>query len=145
MAITMYPWIFATKEEKQDKILMNHENIHRAQQKELLVIGGMLAYIFHGLYLAIKLLNLSRAYDYNLFEVEAKAHEKDLKYLSKRKRFACFRKDSLMTRRYKELDLKYYDFSGRAGAVFLIIALLLFITGLILVITYSVKLAQLQQ
>jgi len=139
MAITIYPWIFATKEEKQDKVLMNHEQIHIAQQKELLIIGGMLAYIFHGLYLAIKLLNLSRAYDYNLFEVEAKAHEKDLDYLKNRKSFACFKKDELMEKRIKELDSKYYDFSGRAGAVFLIIALAIFVIGLSLVIAYSIK------
>jgi hypothetical protein len=139
MAVTIYPWIFASKEEKQDKVLMNHEQIHIAQQKELLVIGGMLAYIFHGLYLAIKLLNLSRAYDYNLFEVEAKAHEKDLDYLKNRKSFACFKKDDLMEARWRELDNKYYDFSGRAGAVFLIIALALFVIGLSLVIAYSLK------
>ena len=141
MAITIYPWIFATKEEKQDKILMNHENIHIVQQKELLVIGGMWAYLFHGLYLALKLMNISRAYDYNIFEVEAKAHEKDLDYLKNRKSFACFKKDDFMEKRIKELDNKYYDFSGRAGAVFLILSLALFIIGLSLIVVYSLKLS----
>jgi len=87
-------------------------------------------------------MNISRAYDYSIFELEAKAHERDLNYLKIRPKLACFKKDPLIDQRLNELDHKYYDFSGRAGAVFMIISLALFLIGLSLLVAYSIKLSQ---
>lgn len=80
VAITIFPFIFVrTIENKQDVILINHEKIHLAQQKELLVILFYIAYLFELIFKGYK--NIS-------FEKEAYNNEKNLKYLEKRRLFA---------------------------------------------------------
>lgn len=82
IAITLYPFIFARKE--LDKYVLNHENIHGEQQKELLLI---LFYILYCLEYLIKLcitFNTSKAYYSISFEQEANKYEHDLDYINRR-------------------------------------------------------------
>ena len=82
IAMTMCPFIFTRKE--LDKYVINHENIHGEQQKELLLI---LFYILYCLEYLIKLcitFNTSKAYYSISFEQEANIHEHDLDYINHR-------------------------------------------------------------
>ena len=83
--ITLFPFIFLLrKEDKRNKVLINHEKIHIRQQLELLVFPF---FIWYGIEFLIRLLqykNWSRAYRNISFEREAYENEKDLDYLKKR-------------------------------------------------------------
>jgi len=88
-ALTIYPFIFLRDPaSKHDFILINHEQIHINQQKELLWI------LFFAWYLTEFVLKLFyyrsayQAYKNISFEREAYAHESDLFYLENRKRFS---------------------------------------------------------
>jgi len=84
-AITLFPFIIS--KEKMDDITLNHEKIHIAQQKELLVIFFYLLYVYYFIenYLFYK--DIHTAYMMISFEREAYEHDSDLSYLSNRKRF----------------------------------------------------------
>ena len=83
--LTLFPFIFLLrKEDKRNKVLINHEKIHIRQQLELLVFPF---FIWYGIEFLIRLLqykNWSRAYRNISFEREAYKNEKDLDYLKKR-------------------------------------------------------------
>lgn len=88
-AITLYPFILLKyKKDENNKVLINHESIHIAQQKELWILK------FYWLYLKEyrklkKLINNKReAYHAISFEKEANHYERNLKYLKNRKPFA---------------------------------------------------------
>jgi hypothetical protein len=87
--ITLYPFIFAKDEEAlKDDIFLNHEKIHLAQQKELLVIGFYLIYAIEFAYQYIIYRDSFKAYWNISFEREAYANEKNPEYLSTRERFS---------------------------------------------------------
>lgn len=71
---------------------INHENIHTAQQKELLFIFFYLIYFFEWLFNLIKYKNFKDAYKNISFEKEAKSNEENNNYLANRKLFAMWRK-----------------------------------------------------
>ena len=75
-AITIWPFIF-TREE-MNKTILNHENIHGAQQKELLLIGFYLVYLIEWIF---------KGYRKVSFEVEAYQNEGNDNYLKSRKLF----------------------------------------------------------
>lgn len=81
-AITLYPFVFV-KGEGSEKMI-NHENIHLEQQKELWIIG------FYVLYLLDWALNLAKgmtkkeAYRNIIFEKEAYDNDDNLAYLKTR-------------------------------------------------------------
>ena len=83
--ITLFPFIFLLrKEDKRNKVLINHEKIHIRQQLELLVIPF---FIWYGLEFLVRLFqykNRREAYRNISFEREAYNNEKDLDYLKKR-------------------------------------------------------------
>ncbi|WBV61443.1 hypothetical protein PFY12_04800 [Chryseobacterium camelliae] len=84
--ITLFPFIFIRKsEDRENKILINHEKIHLKQQMELLVIFFYIFYVIEYYYWLIKLKNKHLAYRRISFEREAYIHESDLGYLQKRK------------------------------------------------------------
>lgn len=88
-AITLYPFIFVRDEiDKKDRVLINHENIHIAQQKELLVIGFYLLYALDFGLKYLRFRNWDAAYRNLFFEREAYANESNLNYLKTRVRFA---------------------------------------------------------
>jgi hypothetical protein len=91
-SITLWPFIFIRDYDlKQDVILMNHEKIHLAQQKECLVIPFYVIYLTEYVIHRLKNQSHDKAYRNISFEREAYAKEKDFAYLSKRKHYANFR------------------------------------------------------
>ena len=89
VAITLYPFIFLKNQNDRDnKILINHERIHLQQQIELLIIPFYLWYIIHFLINYFKYENWEKAYRNIIFEKEAYNNENDLNYLKKRKQYA---------------------------------------------------------
>jgi len=87
--ITLYPFIFLKdKRQKSDVILLNHERIHIAQQKELLVLFFYFWYVIEFLIRLMIYKNKSIAYKNISFEKEAYANEKYLTYMQERPRWA---------------------------------------------------------
>lgn len=76
-AITLFAIIFTKT--KDDKIVINHEKIHRRQQIEMLIFPFFLWYFIEA---------LIRGYSKVSFEKEAYAHENDIDYLKNRRAFA---------------------------------------------------------
>lgn len=90
--IALFPFIFIRKpEDKENKVLINHEKIHLRQQLEMLVVFFYIFYVIEYYYWFFKLKNSHLAYRRISFEREAYAREGDLNYLGKRK-FWSFRK-----------------------------------------------------
>jgi len=90
--IALFPFIFIRKpEDRENKILINHEKIHLRQQLELLVIFFYILYVIEYYYWLLKLKNKDLAYRRISFEREAYVNESDLDYLGKR-HFWSFRK-----------------------------------------------------
>jgi len=89
--ITLFPFILLkNKKLKEDKRVINHENIHIQQQVELLVIPFFLIYILE--WFIKKLMNgRENAYWKISFEKEAHLNDTELDYLEKRKRYASFK------------------------------------------------------
>lgn len=71
-----------------DEVTLNHEAIHTAQIKELLVVGFYLWYLVEWLYCSLRRRSFHRGYLSISFEREAYANASNLNYLSSRKRFA---------------------------------------------------------
>jgi len=89
--IALYPFIFLKdKKQKDDVILLNHERIHIAQQKELLVLFFYIWYIIEFFIRLMIHKNWSIAYRNISFEREAYANESNLRYIKKRPRWAFF-------------------------------------------------------
>ena len=90
VAITLWPFIFVRKE-YDDLFLpqvLNHENIHGEQQKELFLV---LFYVWYGIEYLIKLLqykNAKTAYKNIGFEREAYSNQNNVAYLDERKPYA---------------------------------------------------------
>lgn len=90
--ITLYPFILLKhKSYKKNKVLMNHEEIHLQQQKELLVLPFYVLYLGNYLFNLVKYWHHHTAYLNICFEREAYENEQDLKYLSKRKFWSFWR------------------------------------------------------
>ncbi|KOY87614.1 hypothetical protein AD998_17065 [bacterium 336/3] len=90
--ITLYPFILLKhKAYKKDKFLMNHEEIHLQQQKELLVLPFYLLYVGNYCYNLIKYKDRHQAYLNICFEREAYQNDYELDYLKKRKLFAFWK------------------------------------------------------
>ena len=139
MAITVYPFILATKDEKKKKVLMNHENIHLKQQKELLF--GILfypLYILNTLWNIVRYFDMQKAYTLNMFEVEAYTYEKSTKYLNKRRKFACFRKDQKILDYKKSVLAEKSKLINRISAGILLFSISVFVSVFVLYVL-SVK------
>ncbi len=90
--IALFPFIFIRKpEDKENKILVNHEKIHLKQQLEMLIIFFYIFYLIEYYYWVFKLKDPYSAYRRISFEREAYTNESDLNYLKKRE-FWAFRK-----------------------------------------------------
>lgn len=76
-----------------DRHIVNHERIHTAQMKELLWVPFYILYILEWFFLIIRYCDWDKAYRSISFEREAYAHGHNLNYLSRRKRFAQWRKN----------------------------------------------------
>ena len=83
--LTFYPFVFlADKDDKLNKVFINHERIHIRQQIELLILPFYLWYFTEYLFRLIQYKDRKQAYFNISFEREAYANEKDLNYLKKR-------------------------------------------------------------
>ena len=67
--------------------VLNHEEIHTAQMKELLYIFFYLWYVLEWLIKLFCYFSFKKAYKNISFEREANEYEKDLKYLKRRKHY----------------------------------------------------------
>jgi hypothetical protein len=83
--LTFFPFvIIADKEDKFNKVFINHEKIHIRQQLELLILPFFVWYTLEYLFRLVQYKDRKKAY-YNIsFEREAYFNEKDLDYLEKR-------------------------------------------------------------
>lgn len=87
--MALFPFILVKRPEfKEDKVLINHEKIHLAQQLELLLIFFYIIYLVHYLINRAKYRNHRTAYRNIVFEREAFRMDSDLLYLKRRKLFA---------------------------------------------------------
>lgn len=87
--MAFYPFILLrNKKLKGDEVLINHEKIHLAQQKELLIVFFYIFYFLNYVINLLRFFNHNKAYRNIIFEKEAYTYEKDLLYLQKRKPMA---------------------------------------------------------
>lgn len=86
IAISLYPFGIFLREGYYNTIKINHESIHIAQQKEMLIIPFYLWYLIEFL---IRLITQPKkqAYRKISFEKEAYSNEQDFNYLNHRKIF----------------------------------------------------------
>lgn len=90
--MAIFPFIILqNKQQKTNKALINHEQIHLRQQLELLIFPFYLLYLLNYLINLARFKNHYLAYFNIRFEREAYANEKNLDYLSHRKPFSWFR------------------------------------------------------
>jgi len=83
--LTFYPFVFlADKDDKLNKVFINHEKIHIRQQLELLILPFYLWYFVEYLFRLIQFKDRKEAYFNISFEREAYSNEKDLNYLKSR-------------------------------------------------------------
>ena len=83
-AITLYPFIICREE--MDEVVLNHEKIHLAQQKELWIIGFYLLYVYYWLRRRLSGESSLIAYLNIPFEVEAYSNESNHQYLKQREK-----------------------------------------------------------
>lgn len=87
--LTVYPFVFLKQKKlKEDIFLINHEQIHLKQQKELFWIFFFIWYLAEYLLRLIKYKNHYKAYKNISFEREAYNNEVNLNYLLDRKKFS---------------------------------------------------------
>jgi hypothetical protein len=85
-AMAIFPVIFfKERKDLQNKILINHERIHFAQQMELLFILFYIIYILNYFINLLRYLKHDKAYRNIIFEKEAYENQNDLNYLSVRR------------------------------------------------------------
>lgn len=87
-AINLFGFLFVKKNARIDDILINHEKIHTAQMREMLYVFFYLWYLIEWL---IRLFKKGSAYRNISFEREAYSHDKNLSYLSNRRKYASFK------------------------------------------------------
>lgn len=92
VAITVFPFIFIRSEYWRKEKIINHERIHLAQQKELLVLAFYVWYLIDYIVKFIKYRNHKQAYRNIIFEREAYASQNNLNYLKKRKLYSFLKK-----------------------------------------------------
>lgn len=98
LAITILKWMIVRKKlaNKVSPVVINHEDIHYAQERELWYVGF---YLLYGIMFLLNLLviwNWHKAYRDVPFEREAYANQHNLSYLETRPRFA-WRQDKYYT------------------------------------------------
>lgn len=81
-------WLFVKEGYQITSRLINHEEIHSIQQKEMLVLPFFIWYGIEFLFRLIQYRNWNEAYMNLSFEREAYSNQYDIAYLSKRKHFA---------------------------------------------------------
>lgn len=96
VAVNLFGVLFVRKKYKEmldtrheyKTLVVNHESIHTEQMKELLYIGFYVMYAIYYLILLFRYGKTLKAYKMIPFEQEAYNNERDIEYLSHRKRYA---------------------------------------------------------
>lgn len=91
-AVTLFPFILVRSELMSDEVLINHEQIHIEQYKELLFLGFFLIYAYDFIKSILSGNSWETAYNDIRLEKEAYAHESDLDYLESRRRYNWFKR-----------------------------------------------------
>jgi len=89
LAVCLFGFILSIR--PLNKVELNHELIHTAQQCELLYLPFFFWYGIEWLVLLLKYRDRMEAYRHIRFEEEAYRHQDDLGYLKRRKHFAYCR------------------------------------------------------
>ena len=89
LAICLFGFILSVR--PLDKVELNHELIHAAQQRELLYLPFFVWYGIEWLVLLLKYRDRMKAYRHIRFEQEAYRHQHDLTYLEHRKHYHYLR------------------------------------------------------
>ena len=98
--ITLYPFVFTNnKNLLTDPYFINHERIHLAQQRELLIIFFYLWYLTEFALNYLKYKNKYTAYLNISFEREAYTNDHNLKYLETRKPYAFLRRENTKSKK----------------------------------------------
>jgi hypothetical protein len=92
LAINLFGVIFIRKGGVLSEVVINHEQIHTAQMKELGYVGFYLIYFIEWL---IRLFLPGNAYRNISFEKEAYQHEKDFGYLKDRQIFSMWHRNRI--------------------------------------------------
>lgn len=93
IAITLFGVVFTRDRRRVDRRVLNHERIHCAQQLEWLYLPFFVLYGAEYLWLRVRRrLGHDAAYRAISFEREAYDNDADFDYLSRRRRFANYRK-----------------------------------------------------
>ena len=88
---TFFPFIFLKKkEDKLNRVLLNHERIHIRQQLEMLVFPFFVWYFLEFFIRLIVYRNWKKAYFNISFEKEAYLHDNNAEYLENRKLYSFF-------------------------------------------------------
>ena len=85
LAINLFGFIFSLRD--LDKVELNHELIHSAQQKELLYLPFFIWYGIEWLILYLKYKDWTKAYYHIRFEKEAYFYQYNMDYLKQRKNY----------------------------------------------------------
>lgn len=89
MSITLFPFIFIRRDQRNNKELLRHEIIHIRQQIELLIVGAIFLFITEYLYgRYIKKLDSRQSYYFTAMEQEAHRNAMNENYLKSRKPYA---------------------------------------------------------
>ncbi len=91
MCLNLFGLLLTQDKRWIDKYVVNHEQIHTAQQKELLWVPFYIIYVLEWFVKLLIHCSWHRAYMDISFEKEAYAHGHDLSYLSRRKHYAQWR------------------------------------------------------
>lgn len=86
VAIAIWPFIIFKEKRFITRVRINHEKIHLAQQKELLVIPFYILYAFNFIFNLIFL--KAHPYYHIVFEIEAYDNQYNVSYLKNRKFWA---------------------------------------------------------
>jgi hypothetical protein len=90
--ITIFPFIFLKDNQRDNKIIQNHERIHIWQQAEcLLILFPIIYFGNYGWLRLIKKMDHMTAYKNICFEKEAYSNQKDLTYIKNRSLWAWMR------------------------------------------------------
>ncbi len=90
--LTLFPFVFFNKKENSLKPeLLNHENIHIYQQKEMFLIFFLIWYVFEFVFRLFQYKNKILAYRNISFEREAYQNDHNFDYLKNRKLYTSFK------------------------------------------------------
>ena len=92
IAINLFGFLFVRKKLKclVTRELINHEEIHTAQMRELFYIGFYIWYLIEWILRLILVKDSMKAYKMISFEVEAYKEQDNLDYLRNRKHFSWY-------------------------------------------------------